>query len=97
MNNKNTKQSCDLPPMAILIDILNAGKTILFLLIAIIMVIPSTYAKSYELASKKYKRNIKGYAFSDPVKDEIPYNPNHNIHGPDYDIPDDNWKVKADK
>ncbi len=35
--------------------------------------------------------------FYDPPLDPIPYAPKANAHGPDYDIPDDPWKVAADR
>lgn len=48
-------------------------------------------------AQQGYVRQIKGNWFYDPAKDTIPWNPRENKHGPDYDIPDDEWKVEADK
>ena len=48
-------------------------------------------------AQEGYVRKIKGSWFYDPAKDTIPWTPQENKHGPDYDIPDDAWKVEADE
>ncbi|MEO0963986.1 MAG: endo-1,4-beta-xylanase [Planctomycetota bacterium] len=48
-------------------------------------------------AAELIERDQADVYFYDVPNDPIPWQPENNRHGPDYDIPDETWKVEADQ